>query len=237
MTYRVLHASALFLALALAVCEASALDSKDVERVGMGKHSPEDEGVFGAPFRRAATATATAPMEAVQGVENTRTLLSGNSAGKVAEATKESKEDMNERIRAVFSSRAKDDSTPAVGLKESIPTTTANSGLPPAAAELHGNTRHVMDVPAVTPPPPAGTDTKAAADKQTMPMIGQPQNAADKTVLATDAGVLLFDTNVHAYIIQKHLRRTTYTNTYKHTYLHTYIRTYTKLYMRTYINT
>lgn len=136
----------------------------------------EDEGIFGAPIRAAAAAAASpvavAPVDKAKAIENTRTLLAGDSGDTDEAAAKESKKDMNERIRAVFSSKPKDDSTSAVVEKESTVTATAtgiaNSRLPQPAAELHGNTRHVMDV-TDTPPPPAGTDTQTV-DKHTSEM-------------------------------------------------------------------
>ena len=119
-------------------------------------------------------------------IENTRTLLAGDSGDTDEAAAKESKKDMNERIRAVFSSKPKDDSTSAVVEKESTVTATAtgiaNSRLPQPAAELHGNTRHVMDVTA-TPPPPAGTDTQTV-DKHTSEMGAVPKPAAAVTQVA-----------------------------------------------------
>lgn len=102
-----------------------------------------------------------APGRAAAGAETTRSLLGGG--GDRAASEKPSAEEINEKIRAVFSSsKPKDEATPTV---TATTTTTATKQLSQPAAEMHGNTRHVMDAQDKTPSPLASSNTPAADKK------------------------------------------------------------------------
>jgi hypothetical protein len=89
----------------------------------------------------------------------------------------ESEEETNRKIRKAF--RTGD--APAGGALPPVSATSSDKPPSQPAAELHGNTRHVMDVADKTPPP-AATGSKETSDKS----LAAGGATGDKTATATN---------------------------------------------------
>ena len=157
-------AVALFALLALGIC------SDDVE-------SPSAGAAKAGSLEPAAAAVPEAVSVAV-GSEGAQDERSGQKDSELPSSRSlESEEETNRKIRKAF----RTDDAPAGGAPPPVSAASPDKAPSHPAAELHGNTRHVMDVADKTPPP-AATGSKETSDKS----LAAGGATDDKTATATD---------------------------------------------------